>query len=170
MDSTHAHILRTQKDFTFFTCHIILDISTYSYVEQWEGMGDVGSARYEPALLPPCPTITGHLSTRRHIFHHKCNMASISYAQTFTLLSYIYAKKEPDHIVSHFILRVHLSTLPCVEQNISPPEGTFSATKALHCVRRKDLFIDPQECVVGYSKAPEQPQSSARPIYVILTL
>ena len=25
---------------------------------QWEWMGDVGSARYEPALLPPCPTIT----------------------------------------------------------------------------------------------------------------
>ena len=24
---------------------------------QWEGMGDVGSARYEPALPPPCPTI-----------------------------------------------------------------------------------------------------------------
>ena len=24
---------------------------------QWEGMGDVGSARYEPALLPPCATI-----------------------------------------------------------------------------------------------------------------
>ena len=24
---------------------------------QWEGMGDVGSARYEPALLPPCQTI-----------------------------------------------------------------------------------------------------------------
>ena len=24
---------------------------------QWEGMGDVGSARYMPALLPPCPTI-----------------------------------------------------------------------------------------------------------------
>ena len=24
---------------------------------QWEGMGDVGSARYEPALHPPCPTI-----------------------------------------------------------------------------------------------------------------
>ena len=23
----------------------------------WEGMGDVGSARYESALLPPCPTI-----------------------------------------------------------------------------------------------------------------
>ena len=28
----------------------------------------------------------------------------------------------------------------------------------------KDLFIDPHEFVVGYSKAPEQPQSSARPI------
>ena len=24
---------------------------------QWEGMGHVGSERYEPALLPPCPTI-----------------------------------------------------------------------------------------------------------------
>ena len=24
---------------------------------QWEGMGNIGSARYEPALLPPCPTI-----------------------------------------------------------------------------------------------------------------
>ena len=24
---------------------------------QWEGMGDVGSARCEPTLLPPCPTI-----------------------------------------------------------------------------------------------------------------
>ena len=24
---------------------------------QWEGMGDVGLARYEPALLPPCSTI-----------------------------------------------------------------------------------------------------------------
>ena len=23
---------------------------------QWERMGDVGSARYEMALLPPCPT------------------------------------------------------------------------------------------------------------------
>ena len=28
----------------------------------------------------------------------------------------------------------------------------------------KDSFIGPQEFVVGYSKSPEQPQSSARPI------
>ena len=28
----------------------------------------------------------------------------------------------------------------------------------------KDLFIGPQEFVVGYSNAPEQPQSSTRPI------
>ena len=31
-------------------------------------------------------------------------------------------------------------------------------------IRDKDSFISPQEFVVGYSKAPEQPQSSARPI------
>ena len=24
---------------------------------QWKGMEDVGSARYEPALLPPCLTV-----------------------------------------------------------------------------------------------------------------
>ena len=24
---------------------------------QWEGMGDVGLVRYEPALLPPRPTV-----------------------------------------------------------------------------------------------------------------
>ena len=32
------------------------------------------------------------------------------------------------------------------------------------CCFFKDLFIGPKEFVVGYSKAPEQPQSSARPI------
>ena len=26
-------------------------------IPQWKGMGDVVSARYEPALLPPCPTV-----------------------------------------------------------------------------------------------------------------
>ena len=31
-------------------------------------------------------------------------------------------------------------------------------------IRDKDLFIGQQEFVVGYSKAPEQPQSSARAI------
>ena len=33
-----------------------------------------------------------------------------------------------------------------------------------HTFINKDLLIGPQEFVVGYSKAPEQPQSSARPI------
>ena len=28
-----------------------------NYTAKWDGMGDVGSARYKPALLPPCPTI-----------------------------------------------------------------------------------------------------------------
>ena len=28
-------------------------------IAQWEGMGDVGSARYEPALLPPMPDHKG---------------------------------------------------------------------------------------------------------------
>ena len=33
------------------------DILNRVIIAQWEGMGDVGSPRYEPVLLPPCPTI-----------------------------------------------------------------------------------------------------------------
>ena len=41
--------------------HLLADLTLTVLVTtidaQWEGMGDVGSERYEPALLPPCPTI-----------------------------------------------------------------------------------------------------------------
>ena len=36
---------------------LILAVLVATNDAQWEGMGDVGSARYELALLPPCPTI-----------------------------------------------------------------------------------------------------------------
>ena len=38
-------------------CLLTLKVLVVTIDAQWEGMGDVGSARYEPALLPPCPTI-----------------------------------------------------------------------------------------------------------------
>ena len=45
----HKHILNG---------HIVtLKVLVATIDAQWEGMGDVGSARYEPALFPPCPTI-----------------------------------------------------------------------------------------------------------------
>ena len=37
---------------------------------QWEGMGDVGSARYKPALLPPCPTIRVLSNSNYKIFRN----------------------------------------------------------------------------------------------------
>ena len=37
--------------------HLTLKVLVTTIDAQWEGMGDVGSERYEPALLPPCPTI-----------------------------------------------------------------------------------------------------------------
>ena len=37
--------------------HLTLKVLVTTIDAQWEWMGDVGSARYEPALLPPCPTI-----------------------------------------------------------------------------------------------------------------
>ena len=36
---------------------LTLEVLVATNDAQWEGMGDVGSARYEPALLPPCPII-----------------------------------------------------------------------------------------------------------------
>ena len=39
-----------QRDLTLTVLVVTIDA-------QWEGMGDVGSARYELALLPLCPTI-----------------------------------------------------------------------------------------------------------------
>ena len=38
-------------------CLLTLKVLVATIDAQWKGMGDVGSARYEPALLPPCPTI-----------------------------------------------------------------------------------------------------------------
>ena len=42
---------------TIQLCTLTLKVLVTTIDAQWEGMGDVGSARYEPALLPPCPTI-----------------------------------------------------------------------------------------------------------------
>ena len=44
------HLMQSQYKLTLTVLVATIDA-------QWEGMGDVGSARYEPALLPPCPTI-----------------------------------------------------------------------------------------------------------------
>ena len=38
-------------------CILTLTVLVATIDAQWEGMGDVGSARYELALLPLCPTI-----------------------------------------------------------------------------------------------------------------
>ena len=37
---------------------LTLEVLVTTIDAQWEGMGDAGSARYEPALLPPCSTIS----------------------------------------------------------------------------------------------------------------
>ena len=36
---------------------LIMTLLNRIITAQWEGIGDVGLARYKPALLPPCPTI-----------------------------------------------------------------------------------------------------------------
>ena len=48
-----------KKLFTNVQCVWILTLKVLvtTIDAQWEGMGDVGLARYEPALLPPCLTI-----------------------------------------------------------------------------------------------------------------
>ena len=45
------------KSYRKSSVQLTLTVLVVTTDAQWEGMGDVGSARYEPALLPPCPTI-----------------------------------------------------------------------------------------------------------------
>ena len=57
----HLHELnatkRTISNDEIMSSILTLKVLVTTIDAQWEGMGDVGSARYEPALLPPCPTI-----------------------------------------------------------------------------------------------------------------
>ena len=45
------------QNYVTYICILTLTVLVSTIDAQWEGMGDVGAARYEPALLPPCPTI-----------------------------------------------------------------------------------------------------------------
>ena len=57
MVSAHA-IMKYHACLYMRSCRILtLKVLVTTTDAQWEVMGDVGSARYEPALLPPCPTI-----------------------------------------------------------------------------------------------------------------
>ena len=48
---------KCHKELVNYPTLLTLKVLVATIEAQWEGMGDVGSARYEPALLPPCPTI-----------------------------------------------------------------------------------------------------------------
>ena len=72
----HSHSHKTQEDRHRADCPISIMLlqghthrnnwyrqvtitsAQHPITAQWEGMGDVGSVRYESALLPPCPTIS----------------------------------------------------------------------------------------------------------------
>ena len=60
----HAHIRNHTN--TILTLKVL--VTTIDV--QWEGMGNVGSARYEPALLPPCPTIRALNCSNKQIFRN----------------------------------------------------------------------------------------------------
>ena len=50
-------MLKCEPAFTSVRIPLTLTVLVTTIDAQWEGMGNVGSARYEPALLPPRPTI-----------------------------------------------------------------------------------------------------------------
>ena len=63
-----------------------------------------------------------------------------------------------------FAVKLSLSEYISLEFNLEGIPWSAYLHKGPDKDKDKDLFIGPQEFVVGYSKAPEQPQSSARPI------
>ena len=56
-DEVEPDVSKRSKTQNHITTFLTLKVLVATIDAQWEGMGDVGSARYEPALLPPCPTI-----------------------------------------------------------------------------------------------------------------
>ena len=104
----------------------------------WEGMGDVGSVRYEPALLPPCPTVRVFSYSNCQEFHP---------LQFQSMCSGHLIQSLPREDCQHATQALIEDEFPCMLVGCSL--GTD----------KEDLFIGPQEFVVGYSKAPEQPQS-----------
>ena len=81
---------------------------------QWEGIGDVGSAKYEMALLPPCPTTTV-------LSFSNCQRSTHSISRwRFRNLA---PKVKPARIVTNTMnLRVHM------EIALSLTDGKVSAT------------------------------------------
>ena len=53
-------VVKFKMRFSVYYCLFLvltLKVLVMAIDAQWEGRGNVGSARYEPALLPPCQTI-----------------------------------------------------------------------------------------------------------------
>ena len=69
--------------FTHRVLPLTLKVLVATIDAQWEGMGDVGSARYEPALLPPCPTIRVLSYSNKLIFRNSA-LAALSMRQVLT--------------------------------------------------------------------------------------
>ena len=66
--------------FTILTLKVLvmtIDALGLLNMYKWEGMGDVGLARYEPALLPPCPTI-------RILSYSNCQRSTHSFLSEFS--------------------------------------------------------------------------------------
>ena len=58
LDSPQSKLLACTRITRFPSPKVItLKVLVTTIDAQWEGMGDVGSARHEPTLLPQCPTI-----------------------------------------------------------------------------------------------------------------
>ena len=70
---------------------------------QWEGMGDVGSVRYEPALLPPFPTISNCQRSTHSISKWIFRKVALSELMVFnrTYISFVNTNRkwiEIDHV------------------------------------------------------------------------
>ena len=57
MTKAKQYIININKIFGVLRL-LTLEVLVTTIDAQWEGMGDVGSSRYEPVLLPPCPTVS----------------------------------------------------------------------------------------------------------------
>ena len=108
---------------------------------QCEGMGEVGSARYEPALLPPCPSI-------KVLSYSNCQEIHSRQQTGLAVFPQICSANSSDGIQSV----AKLSQVSCVcilpMPIVSCPAGSFQC-KDLSCIHESKQCNNIEDCAHG---------------------
>ena len=100
---------------TKYWAELTLTVLVATVDAQWEGMGDVhvGSARYEPALLPPCPTIRVLSYSNLSIFRNSALQGLMLFDDAFKKFISMSHEQHPPTVGWSWVYRVIFHVYNC---------------------------------------------------------